>query len=309
MKKEHFVDMVKSSILDYLPDDYQDSEILIREVVKVPAGKLTGLSVKKKDREVSSVIYLEPYLEKIDRDGIPGSIVLREIASAIVHAGLAEDEAQEAAEKVRDYDWVSEHLVIQMFDRELVESTGDVIIYDFGPLSGMIRVMLDEDCSVIATNALLNGAWHVTKEKLLEDARKSIARMPKGLWDVQDILMHHAGNTDYRNLQDTNLLSHPEMEAERALYVLMADMNGYSAYLISDMDTLSRVADRIGGSYFLLPSSIHELMVCPDTGDFDAMSLKQMVVEINATQVSASEKLSDKVFYFSRESGQLSVCA
>lgn len=309
MKKEHFIDVVRNRILDCLPDEYQESEILIREVVKIPAGKLTGLCVKKKDRDVSSVIYLEPYFEKVEKDGIPLSIVLRDIASAIEHAGFGQDKAQQVAEKVRDYEWVSEHLVIQMFDRELITNTGDVIIYDFGPLSGMIRVMLDEECSVIATNALLEHSWHVSKERLLEDARKSIGRVPKGLWDVEDVLMHHTGNADHTNLQDTNLLSHPEMEAEKGLYVLMTETNGYSAYLISDMDTLSRVADRIGGSYFLLPSSIHELMVCPDTGDFDAMSLKRMVVEINATQVSASEKLSDKVFYFSKESGQLSVCA
>ena len=94
------------------------------------------------------------------------------------------------------------------------------------------------------------------------------------------------------------------------LLVDIRDKTGMGILFIThDLGACARVADRIGGSYFLLPSSIHELMVCPDTGDFDAMSLKRMVVEINATQVSASEKLSDKVFYFSKESGQLSVCA
>ena len=309
MKKEHFIDRVKNSILDYLPEEFRDAEILVREVVKVPAGKRTGLCVRKKDRVVSAVLYLEPYYEKVEEDGIPLGCVLQEIADGIIQAGLGEEQALKVADRVRDYDWVSEHLVIQMFDRDEVQETEDVIIYDFGILSGMVRVMLSDGCSVIATHALLDGEWHVTKERLLEDARKDLALETKGLWDVQSVLMHHTGRADYGNLQETNLLTHPDLEADSGLYVLMTNMGGYAAHLAMDNETLSRVADRIGGSYFLLPSSIHELMVCPDNGAINPQELKQMVVEINATQVSAAEKLSDKVFYFSQESGKLSVCA
>ena len=232
MKKEHFIDRVKNSILDYLPEEFRDAEILVREVVKVPAGKRTGLCVRKKDRVVSAVLYLEPYYEKVEEDGIPLGCVLQEIADGIIQAGLGEEQALKVADRVRDYDWVSEHLVIQMFDRDEVQETEDVIIYDFGILSGMVRVMLSDGCSVIATHALLDGAWHVTKERLLEDARKDLALETKGLWDVQNVLLHCTGRADDGSLQETNLLTHPDLEAVSGLYTYQVDMAGTLVYVV-----------------------------------------------------------------------------
>ncbi len=60
---------------------------------------------------------------------------------------------------------------------------------------------------------------------------------------------------------------------------------------------------------YVLPSSIHEILFLPDDDGIDAQSLCAIVREINSTNVSPREKLSDHVYYYDGRSGGLSICA
>lgn len=40
---------------------------------------------------------------------------------------------------------------------------------------------------------------------------------------------------------------------------------------------------KVGGDFFLLPSSVHEVIIVPDNGDVDYHALEAMVQEVNAT--------------------------
>ena len=50
-----------------------------------------------------------------------------------------------------------------------------------------------------------------------------------------------------------------------------------------------------GSDYFVIPSSIHEVLILPDNGIFQVPELNAMVQEVNETKVERQEQLSDKV--------------
>ena len=64
---------------------------------------------------------------------------------------------------------------------------------------------------------------------------------------------------------------------------------------------------RVGEAYYLLPSSIHEVIAVPVSAVPEAEELLAMVRDINATQVRNTEILSDNIYLYSPESGQLSL--
>ena len=64
---------------------------------------------------------------------------------------------------------------------------------------------------------------------------------------------------------------------------------------------------RLGADYYVLPSSVHEVMIVPDDGGFDSGELEEMVREINATQVAPEEVLSDHIYYYNCGEGRLLV--
>ncbi len=62
---------------------------------------------------------------------------------------------------------------------------------------------------------------------------------------------------------------------------------------------MEKASERVGNqSFFILPSSIHELLIVPDNGMMDLKALEQMVREVNETTVDPAEKLTDNVYHY-----------
>lgn len=68
---------------------------------------------------------------------------------------------------------------------------------------------------------------------------------------------------------------------------------------------LEKVGQKLGENYYILPSSIHEVIVVPESKSPVKQDLEEMVREINETQVEEEEVLSDRVYYFSRKENRL----
>lgn len=86
-----------------------------------------------------------------------------------------------------------------------------------------------------------------------------------------------------------------------SMYVLSNESKINAASGMIFTDKLQEFAEKHEANLFILPSSIHELLLIPDKGDMDVLTLTDMVCEVNMTQVAPEEVLSDKVYYFNRE--------
>jgi hypothetical protein len=60
---------------------------------------------------------------------------------------------------------------------------------------------------------------------------------------------------------------------------------------------LEQVRERLGEDFYILPSSIHELLVLPRSM-MDANELQEMVKCVNATVVNPEDVLSDGVYAY-----------
>ena len=61
---------------------------------------------------------------------------------------------------------------------------------------------------------------------------------------------------------------------------------------------MDQAAERAGGDFYILPSSIHEILIVPDNGKMGLSDLENMVKEVNATQVAPADKLTDNVYHY-----------
>ena len=57
-------------------------------------------------------------------------------------------------------------------------------------------------------------------------------------------------------------------------------------------------AEKLGGDFYVLPSSIHEVLLVRDNGEMTAKDLEAIVREVNATQVAPEEQLTDHVYHY-----------
>ena len=88
-----------------------------------------------------------------------------------------------------------------------------------------------------------------------------------------------------------------EVMKEMMFIATVPDKNS-GAGVLAYQDFMDQAAEKIGGDFYVIPSSIHEILLVPDNGEVQAEGLKEMVQEVNATEVSPEEKLSDNVYHY-----------
>lgn len=78
---------------------------------------------------------------------------------------------------------------------------------------------------------------------------------------------------------------------------------------ILDRDKLAVFAKKAGGDLYIIPSSVHETLLCLGFNPTDEKDLNQMVKEVNCTQVVPYDRLSDHVYYYDRVADEIRVKA
>lgn len=85
---------------------------------------------------------------------------------------------------------------------------------------------------------------------------------------------------------------------EPQLYVVSNDSMQLGAGVIAYPGFLDQVAEKAGGDFFVLPSSVHEVLVMPETKGIELSDLNATVRSVNAQEVSPVEQLSDHVYHY-----------
>lgn len=81
-------------------------------------------------------------------------------------------------------------------------------------------------------------------------------------------------------------------------YVLTNESCRYGAAGMLREDILESFAEQAGGNFYILPSSVHELILVPEIPTISAKGLKEMVKEVNEGTVVREEWLSENVYYY-----------
>lgn len=83
------------------------------------------------------------------------------------------------------------------------------------------------------------------------------------------------------------------------MHVATTENSCFGAGIIAIPDFLEDAAEKMHGDFYILPSSIHEIILIPADCGVDASELRDMVYDVNKVEVSEEEKLSDNVYFYS----------
>ena len=97
-------------------------------------------------------------------------------------------------------------------------------------------------------------------------------------------------------------------EEDAGLYVITNSRSNRGASAVCCPGVLGEASELLGGDFYLLPSSIHEMIAVPAQLAGSGERLGGMVREINRTVLSEEEFLADTVYFYRAAEGRL-VCA
>ena len=89
------------------------------------------------------------------------------------------------------------------------------------------------------------------------------------------------------------------------IHIVTNRKNAHGAAYIFDTNTLQKMADLLESDLYIIPSSIHEIMIFPWNDFATKEELSAIVEEVNETAVEKEEQLSNHVYIFDRETGTL----
>ena len=104
-------------------------------------------------------------------------------------------------------------------------------------------------------------------------------------------------------------LEENEGAREMPLYVLTNAIRLNGASVLFYTDCLKSFADSVGRDIFVLPSSIHEVLLIPVDEDVSAWDMRQVVETVNHQIVSDEEILSNHVYRYLYDSHKLIIAA
>lgn len=109
--------------------------------------------------------------------------------------------------------------------------------------------------------------------------------------------------------RDTSMLDEPEADPEGFLVLTTKDRYmGAAALFYPGMK--ERISDAIGGQdYYVVPSSVHEVMIVPYMEETSPEKLAVMLRNVNMCLVSAEERLGERILKYSRDTKELTVAA
>lgn len=146
--------------------------------------------------------------------------------------------------------------------------------------------------SFIVTNQIRSD-WELDLSKLFKLAMKNTPHLFPAVISTMDEIVEAMLQREMIELQ--------EYYRENPVYVMsnLWEINGAAVLLYENV--LKDFADRCQMDFYVLPSSIHEVLLVPCDGRFSEEELRAMVVEVNRTQVPKEEVLSDTVYLYHRK--------
>lgn len=167
----------------------------------------------------------------------------------------------------------------------------DYITRDYLDLQLYVRLMVTESSSIRVHGGLL-CVWEMTEDELFDVARENTK--------MSSVAVNVFGLERFEDEDEDDM---PE------LLTLINSYQLYGAGVVAVPDFMKKVADMEGKDLYVLPSSVHELMVVPDDGVLEPKRLRAIVKDVNDTQVLPEERLSYNVYKYSRKNGEISICS
>lgn len=129
--------------------------------------------------------------------------------------------------------------------------------------------------------------WGIDEVQLRQDAWKNtLEKKPACLHRLSDILKNSLEYSGDADLPDSSLL-------------VLSNKEGVDgAVAIAYPHQVDVIRAGLDGGFYMIPCSIHECLILPDNGGYDREELNRMVREVNRTEISPGDILSDHVYRF-----------
>lgn len=281
-----------------------DTSVQLQKIYKNNGLELDGLTISNSRCNVSPTIFLNYYYT--NRNLFPDlDAICQDILRTYTHNRTSENID---VSFFTNYETIRHHLAYRVINyeknKELLQTVPYVRYLDLAIVFYCLLKVRATDSATILIHSHHMELWNVSVDELHSQAYKTTPLLlPYDFRNMATVL-----SETFCPNGNPNITVWPNSGGFWPMYILSNSQKLYGASCMLYPCLLDKIAKKLDADLFLLPSSIHEIIILPAKDRRQAAQLSQMVSDINHTELSVDEVLSDHVYYYSRTEKALSIC-
>ena len=248
-----------------------------------------GILVHQGVENLSPIIYIDRHYEDYQEK----KLTIDEIADAVIH--LFESLKQKPAEDVLplDFDSCRDRITFRLISSEQNSKyLSNLPHIDFLNLAIIFTIIyrITEDGveSVRITDEVLDR-WKVDVGELMRRAIRNTPRyFPPRCESVLEVLGEY---------MDCRI---DENDDESSMLLLSNEQSVYGATAMLYRDEIVRIGEELDEDFYIIPSSVHEVLILPEHCVHEVDEVNSMIRQINREHVIPEDILSDRAYFYKR---------
>ena len=273
--------------------------VAAQEATKNNGVKMLGIEIGKLEETVVSRLYVDGIVDRVE----DGFMTVEDAAKEVfeMYQNIETPEIEMNVEKWIDRKFILDHVEYRLVNAERnAEKLKDIPgkkIADLVAIYGVVASAGEDGMmSYVLTKVILDRSG-ISFEELDEAAKKNTKKSRFSVRTMNEVMYELIG---------VNVGSEIEEPDEPQMYVLTNARKLYGANIMLYKEYLEIAAEKMNGDFYIIPSSIHELIAVPVLAQ-GLEELREMVKEVNDNQLAPEEILGYEVYRYNRETGEVEV--
>lgn len=328
MKYEQFILDIKDTVERKVGCDFM---VRLNHVIKNNALELDGLTIRNRNSKISPNFYLNDYFDRF-QDGETVEDITDEILQLFLEQNNEEEQSQ--FDINFDFEKIKANIIFRVVNyKKNKKMLLNLPYINFLDLAITFHCLVKKEESGIGTIRISNdymNLWKTSTNELMKIAGENTQRIfPANIRSMNEViegilkqdLDYYIGDKNPSDFKDFTGYSSdmtekdmiksmlkPEKENQQVDMYILSNSNGINgASTMLYPDVLKVFATEHNSDFYILPSSIHEVILIPYSQKMNKETLKDMVIDVNQTQVPSDEVLSNQVYIYHRSTNSIEI--
>lgn len=330
MSYQEFTEQIKCGVEKIVNEKLDNGLTVLRNVTKNNNVEMKAISILRKGEKATPTIYLESYYDEYN-----SGKTIDEICREIFELYQKSKESIEfKIEDFSEFEKIKEKVFYKLINYDMnANMLKDMPYFRFLDMAIVFYIMISCDDRGIASALIYNQHmenWKVTPEALRKIACDNTWKnYPPVIQKMEDIISemimkdilddvdasddsdmikedYKYGSYDYEDVESLIKEEVANLKADKEIdmYVLTNSIRNNGAVCITYPWVLKNFAEEKNSDIYIIPSSIHEVILIPGT-QWSEEQMNKMIMEVNKNELDPVEILSNHVYIYRREDGEI----
>ncbi len=297
MSYDEFCKYMQNDLQNYFMDQEKECEVHLYHATKTNNVSRIGLTIKTAGSNIAPTIYMEEFYEKL----IEGNSI-EDIRDELANLYVYTVEKSPNVTFLDDFklenvqDRIAMRMVNYKDNREMLSETPHKKVDDLAVYYVVVVGCNKEGTACMTIKNTHQEMLGISTDELHQIAMENTTKIfPPVFMKIEDKLSQI----------ENNLLVSEDVGRNSGMFVLTNEIANFGAVNIMYPEIAEKIKEIIGSDYYVLPSTIHEMILVPKGEQVDARELGIMLREINGFMVDKEDRLSDHIYEMDFEKNEL----